>query len=267
MRPPARAVGPLLLLLGLSACAEQIIATRVETVIISPPLNSNRFEDERIAAVFTVYQDAIALQIRNKTKAPLRVSWSESSFIDVDGTPRGISHTNLKPGGMQSEAGFTVIPPLGILTDTITLFKRVAPSGQHEVTAPEPLFEPPAPVATAGAVDLNGELRALYAGKSFALMLMIRTDQAIPYRFRFKINDFQSHAGAPRLIESADAAAPQPAPPAPAAVETAPASTDAPAESPASTPPAQTPTADAPTVDPAGGSEPAPTEPPAAAVP
>lgn len=227
MHQPVRAAAGLLLLsLTLPACAKPTVATRFETAIVSPPVNSNRFEDDRIAAAFTVYQDAIVLQIRNKTKAPLRVSWSESTFMDIHGALHGISHTHLTPAGMQAAAGFTVIPPRGDLVDTITLFKRPARSGQLPAGAPEPLFDHPAPDLPQPGGTPNDALRSLYLNQSFALLLMIRTDQPIPYRFRFRIKDLKPHAGPPRLLDGLEVATPQPVPidPAPAGAPLAPAS-------------------------------------------
>lgn len=168
-----------------AGCAAPIPSVRMETAMISPvQQNDNRFADERMAVSFAVFHDAIDVWVENKTNQPLKISWSQSSFIDVFGSPRGISHTNLKPAGMDSSAAYTVIPPHGHLADRLTAFSKVPPSG-HRAPA-EPLFSQ---ANLDGSALSAEEFRETYRGKSFALLLMIQGDPPIPYRFRFRINE------------------------------------------------------------------------------
>ncbi len=178
-----------------SGCAPAHV-TRFQTAMLSPvQSDANEFEDERLRMRFAVYQDAIALRITNKTKAPLKISWSECTYMDVYGQLHGVSHTNLRPTGMQSTAAFTLIPPEGRLDDSITLFTKILPSGLY--APPEPLFDSPALDGRPVPFD---EFKKGYTGKSFALLVMVRTDDAaVPYRFRFKIKDLQPQAGPPAV--------------------------------------------------------------------
>ena len=160
----------------------------LDTTITSPPqAQANSFEDELMAVSFQVTQDSIALKLKNKTHSPLKILWTQSNFIDVEGQPHGITHMEFRqpPRGVISTPSTSSVPPGAELSDTIILFTRPGPTGMLEPAGP--FFEG----FGGGSSQWSEErLRKTYTGKTFVLLLTIQSDKVTPYRFRFRINDF-----------------------------------------------------------------------------
>ncbi len=174
---------PVVILVGCSAPE----VYRLDTAITSPSqAQANSFEDDQIAASFEVTQDSIAMKLKNKTRKPLKILWTQSNFIDVEGQPHGITHMAFRPPprGVKDTPSTSSVPPGAELSDTIILFTHPGPSG---IKPAEPFFEG---LAVGQGQWPEERLRKTYTGKTFVLLLTIQTDTIIPYRFRFRINDF-----------------------------------------------------------------------------
>jgi hypothetical protein len=178
----------LILPVTLIGCSKPMIY-RLDTTITSPAqAQADSFEDDLIAVSFQMTHHAIHMTLKNKTHHPLKILWTQSNFIDLEGQPQGITHTKFRspPRGVVHTPSVSSVPPGGELMDTIIPFKRLGPE-----TAPrpsEPFFEG---LEVGPGRWPEEQLRKAYVGKTFALVLTIETDRITPYRFRFRINDFK----------------------------------------------------------------------------
>ncbi len=132
------------------------------------------FEDQNISAEMSLFDEAIAVKIKNKTNAAIQVNWDSVSFVDIRGKSNRVIHTGVRLMDRDKPQAPSVIAPGAILEDEITPVDNIHLESEGWKT--EPLM------------PNLGENQNSYVGKTLAIFLPLEINgKKKEYNFKVEI--------------------------------------------------------------------------------
>jgi hypothetical protein len=159
--------------------AIQCTKTFEYTVKVTAPKASasSNFEDANIVADFLLLDEAIAIQIKNKTSAAIQVNWDNVSLVDINGKSNRIIHTGIRLIDRDKPQAPSIIPPGAVLKDEITPVDNIRyESGQYGGWKTDPLMPP------------LGDNQHKYVGKTISVFMPLEINgKKKEYNFTLEI--------------------------------------------------------------------------------
>jgi len=146
------------------------------TVKITAPkaTGSSVFEDANISADIALFDEAVALKIKNKTNSAVLVNWDSASFVDINGKSNRVIHTGVRLMDRDKPQAPSTIAPGATLDDEITPVDNIHFDSSNWKT--EPLM------------PSLGENQNSYVGKTLAVYMPLEINgKKKEYNFKIEI--------------------------------------------------------------------------------
>ncbi|MFO1479319.1 MAG: hypothetical protein U1F40_03855 [Turneriella sp.] len=149
------------------------------TIKITGPkaTTTSTFEDANIVADFSLFDQAVAVKIKNKTGSAIQVNWDNVSFVDINGKSNRVIHTGIRLMERDKPQAPSIIPPGASLDDEITPVDNIRfESGQYGGWRTDPLMPP---------LDENQQK---YVGKTLSVFMPLEINgKKKEYNFKIEI--------------------------------------------------------------------------------
>ena len=170
--------------------ADALTSERYVFTLVKPAKSKQlRYQDSAISVSFSVEQSQISFTLRNRTSSPLKLDWSQVSYVDCSGKAHKVMHSGVRYVERNSAQPPTVIPPGANIDDLIAPSDYVSEtskdlsSGMREVVG----------YWQHDALFPGGRDAVSYKGKTFSVFMPLYVKGKLKnYMFTFKIADVQT---------------------------------------------------------------------------
>lgn len=88
--------------------------------MIKPTANKNlRHSDNNIDISFNIDAENVFLEVANKTQNPIKLDWTNFSYVDTESRAHRLIHTNVRLIDAEKQQASTLIPPFAKIKETV----------------------------------------------------------------------------------------------------------------------------------------------------